>query len=180
MSGSNCLKISTIFHSILCDNLHGKHLHNTEDGVGKLAHNLAAGIVVLKGDAVLLVKDKYGWGLPKGSSEIGETFLQAAEREAHEETGIKISAEDVAFVTEYTSEKYGQYLQVYYSGRLLPEQNEIKDPDQDVIEVQFVNISALRDFITFRPWIIPLENWIQKRELKYHSFDLDVEGFHIS
>lgn len=150
------------------------------DGVEKLAHNLAAGIVVLKGDAVLLVKDKYGWGLPKGSSEIGETFLQAAEREGQEETGIKIAADDVAFVTEYTSKKYGQYLQVYFAGRLLSEQNEIKDPDQDVIEVQFVDISELRDFITFRPWIIPLENWFQKRELKYHSFDLDVEGFHIS
>jgi 8-oxo-dGTP pyrophosphatase MutT (NUDIX family) len=60
--------------------------------VEKLAYNLAAGIVVLKGDAVLLVKDKYGWGLPKGSTEMGETFLQAAEREAHEETGIRIGS----------------------------------------------------------------------------------------
>ncbi|MFD0711759.1 NUDIX domain-containing protein [Paenibacillus sp. GCM10027626] len=129
---------------------------------------------------MLLVKDKSGWSLPKGSTEMGETFLKAAEREAYEETGIKVAVEDVAFVTEYTSEKYGQYLQVYYAGSLQSEQNEISDPDQDVIEVQFVNIRDLRNFIKYRPWIIPLENWIQNRKLKYHSFDLDVEGFYIS
>ncbi|SFM29645.1 ADP-ribose pyrophosphatase YjhB, NUDIX family [Paenibacillus sp. 1_12] len=145
-----------------------------------MAHNLAAGVVVLKDDAVLLVKDKSGWSLPKGSTEISETFLQAAEREAYEETGFKITAEDVAFVTEYTSVKYGEYLQVYYAGSLPSELNAIDDPDQDVIEMQFVNIRDLRDFIKFRPWIIPLENWIQNRALKYHSFDLDVEGFYIS
>lgn len=145
-----------------------------------MAHKLAAGIVVLKDNAVLLVKDKSGWSLPKGSTESGETFLKGAEREAFEETGIKITAEDVAFVTEYTSEKYGQYLQVYYVGSLQSKQKEIIDPDQDVTDIRFVNISEIHDFITFRPWIIPLENWIQNQELKYHSFDLDVEGFHIS
>ncbi|WP_248928536.1 NUDIX domain-containing protein [Paenibacillus hamazuiensis] len=145
-----------------------------------MAHNLAAGVVVLKDDAVLLVKDNSGWSLPKGSTEIGETFLQAAEREAYEETGIKIAAEEVAFVTEYTSEKYGQYLQVYYAGSLSSEQrSNMDDPDLDVMEMKFVHIRDLRSFITFRPWIIPLEMWIQNKELTYHSFDLDVEGFYI-
>ncbi|TVY08230.1 NUDIX domain-containing protein [Paenibacillus cremeus] len=54
-----------------------------------MAHKLAAGVVVLKDDAVLLVKDHSGWSLPKGSTENGEIFLQAAEREAYEETGLK-------------------------------------------------------------------------------------------
>ncbi|MCR8630206.1 NUDIX hydrolase [Paenibacillus radicis (ex Xue et al. 2023)] len=145
-----------------------------------MAHNLAAGIVVLKDDAVLLVKDKSGWSLPKGSTEFGETFLQAAKRELYEETGIKIASEAVAFVTEYSSEKYGQYLQVYYAGSLHSEQNEVEEPDPDILEMQFVNRRDLRNFIKFRPWVIPLEMWIQNRELKYHSFDLDVEGFYIS
>lgn len=145
-----------------------------------MAHNLAAGIVVLKDDEVLLVRDKYGWSLPKGSTEIGETFLHAAEREGYEETGVKMAAEEVAFVIEYTSKKYGQYLQVYYAGSLTSEQNEIEDPDQDVLEIKSVNIRDLRNFIKFRPWIIPLESWIQNRELKYHSFDLDADGFYIS
>jgi ADP-ribose pyrophosphatase YjhB (NUDIX family) len=117
----------------------------------KLAHNLAAGIVVLKDDAVLLVKDKYGWGLPKGSTESGETFSQAAEREAYEETGIKIAVGDVAFVTEYTSEKYGQYLQVYYAGSLPSEQSGNEEPDEEIIEMQFVNIRDLRNFMKFLP-----------------------------
>ncbi|MCS7464944.1 NUDIX domain-containing protein [Paenibacillus doosanensis] len=145
-----------------------------------MAHKLAAGVVIVKDETVLLVKDKSGWSLPKGSTEMGETFLKTAEREAFEETGLKIAVEEVAFITEYTSEKYGQYLHVYYSGSLQSEQGEMKDPDLDVIEVRFVNVRDLRNFIKFRPWLIPLEKWIQNRELKYHSFDSAVEGFYIS
>ncbi|WP_218095550.1 NUDIX domain-containing protein [Paenibacillus solanacearum] len=145
-----------------------------------MAHKLAAGVVVMKDNAVLLVKDKSGWSLPKGTVESGETFSDAAEREGGEETGFQIDLEEVAFVTEYTSEKYGQYLQVYYSGKSSAEQNAINDPDQDVIEIQFVDVKHLRQYIQFRPWIIPLETWLQSRTMKYHTFDLDVEGFHIS
>ncbi|MBO9606584.1 MAG: NUDIX hydrolase, partial [Paenibacillaceae bacterium] len=137
-------------------------------------HKLAAGIVVVKDDFVLLVHGKTGWSLPKGSTEPGETFRMCAERESFEETGIKITAKDVAFVTEYTSEKYGQYLQVYYEGTLSSGQLEdFDDPDEDVIEVQFVNVNDLRQYIKFRPWVIPLEKWIENRKLTYYSFDLD-------
>jgi ADP-ribose pyrophosphatase YjhB (NUDIX family) len=104
-----------------------------------MAHRLAAGIVVLKDDKVLLVKDKSSWSLPKGSIEIGETFLKAAEREGYEETGFKITAVEVAFVTEFTSKKYGQHLQVYYSGKLISDKEEIEDPDLDVTEIRFVD-----------------------------------------
>ncbi|SEC76324.1 NUDIX hydrolase [Paenibacillus sp. GP183] len=144
-----------------------------------MGHKLAAGVVVLKDGKLLLVKDKSGWSLPKGSTEIGETFLKAAEREGYEETGFKIAVEEVAFVTEFTSEKYGQHLQVYYSGELISNFAETEDPDQDISEVKFVEIKNLRNMIKFRPWILPLECWIKDRKLNYHSFDLDFEGFEI-
>ncbi|MGQ7887474.1 NUDIX domain-containing protein [Paenibacillus sp. WC2504] len=48
-----------------------------------MAHKLAAGIVIIENEKVLLVKDKSGWSLSKGSSGMGETFLMAAEREAY-------------------------------------------------------------------------------------------------
>lgn len=145
-----------------------------------MAHHLAAGVIVLEDNAVLLVKDKYGWSLPKGSLERGETFLKGAEREAFEEAGIEVIAKEAAFVTEYTSEKYGQYLQVYYEGSARAGQIECSaDPDDDINQARYVRLADLRSFITFRPWIIPLEHWVQHREMKYYSFDLDVEGFHI-
>ncbi|MFH5185130.1 NUDIX domain-containing protein [Paenibacillus sp. TAB 01] len=89
------------------------------------SHLLAAGILIIKNKAVLLVRDKHGWSLPKGSCESGETFEVTATREAKEETGLDIL------------------------------------------------------IIKFRPQVIPFEHWIINKSMKYHSFDLDVEGFKV-
>ncbi len=53
----------------------------------------------------------------------------------------------------------------------------VKDPDLDIFEVKFVPLIELRNYIKFRPWIIPLENWCEERVLRYYCFDLDKEGF---
>lgn len=60
------------------------------------------------GPAVLLVlrsteSDAYPgwWALPGGYLETGETFLDAAEREAEEETGIAVPRADIRFVGVY-------------------------------------------------------------------------------
>jgi ADP-ribose pyrophosphatase YjhB (NUDIX family) len=53
------------------------------------------GVVVWRGDKVLLIKrgnpPRTGeWGLPGGAQKLGETIMQAAVREAREETGLDI------------------------------------------------------------------------------------------
>jgi ADP-ribose pyrophosphatase YjhB (NUDIX family) len=63
------------------------------------------GLVVVKGDKVLLVKrgkepGRGRWGLPGGAVELGETVAQAAEREVDEECGIKIEIRDVIEVID--------------------------------------------------------------------------------
>lgn len=66
------------------------------------------GVVVFKGDDVLVIKRKYppnagSWSIPGGRIETGETEIEAAHREVSEETGLtieivkKIVALDVAF-----------------------------------------------------------------------------------
>lgn len=49
---------------------------------------------------VLLVRNAATWSLPGGAREPGETLAQAAEREALEETGLTIRAQDVVSVSE--------------------------------------------------------------------------------
>ncbi|EGT3617559.1 NUDIX hydrolase [Clostridium perfringens] len=53
----------------------------------------SAGVIIIdKKGRVLLQKrtDNNKWGLPGGSLELGESFQQAAMREAYEEVGIKV------------------------------------------------------------------------------------------
>ncbi|MDJ0871437.1 MAG: NUDIX hydrolase [Gammaproteobacteria bacterium] len=58
---------------------------------------VAVGAVVIWKDRVLLVKrrdppNEGQWAIPGGSVRLGETLQEAAERELHEETGIRIRA----------------------------------------------------------------------------------------
>ena len=57
---------------------------------------VGVGIVIWRDDKVLLVKRKNPprageWGLPGGKQKLGETIMQAAVREAREETGLDIT-----------------------------------------------------------------------------------------
>lgn len=145
-----------------------------------MTHHLASGIIAIRENTVLLVRDKFGWSLPKGSTEKGETFLETAKRETNEETGLDIEVNNVAFITEYKTKEYGQYLQVYYSGSVSNwDELTLNDPDNDISEIKFVPFNEVSDYIKFRPWIIPIEDWLRERCLRYYSFDLDTDGFEI-
>jgi ADP-ribose pyrophosphatase YjhB (NUDIX family) len=53
-----------------------------------------ADVIIMHKDGVVLIKRKnppYGWALPGGFIDYGETAEQAALREAEEETGIRVS-----------------------------------------------------------------------------------------
>jgi ADP-ribose pyrophosphatase YjhB (NUDIX family) len=79
-----------------------------------LTHYLAGGIVVIQDGKLLVVRDSTGWTLPRGSTEIGEPISETSRREGIEETGFDIVVNDIAFIVEFKTEKYGQFLQVYY------------------------------------------------------------------
>jgi len=143
------------------------------------SHNLAAGVVIVQEDQVLLVRDEHSWCLPKGSPEMGEPLFQTAIREAKEETGFDVAITNVAFVTEYRTQQWGQYLQVYYEARIRGGVMEASDP-KEISEIRFVHADQVRDLMRYRAWIVPLETWLRDRETSYHWFDLDAEGFEIS
>ncbi|MCR4401927.1 MAG: NUDIX domain-containing protein [Firmicutes bacterium] len=66
-------------------------------------HEVSAGVVVFRGDRVLVIKNRFGeWVLPKGRVEPGETPEVAALREVEEETGVRAEILGSAGTSEYT------------------------------------------------------------------------------
>ena len=63
------------------------------------------GVAIIDGSEVLLVEKSVGpfaglWGVPGGKIELGETRIEAAHREAREETGLEIEIGDVIWLGE--------------------------------------------------------------------------------
>ena len=61
---------------------------------------VGVGVVVLKGESVLLIRrgrpPRLGeWSLPGGAQQLGETVAEAAIREIREETGLEIAAPEL-------------------------------------------------------------------------------------
>lgn len=100
---------------------------------------------------------------------------ETAIREAREETGVSVSPQDVAFVTEFRSTRWGADLQVYYHASVSEPISPLRSVDPDVEDVRFVPTAELRRYVSFRPWLVPLEQWLAERATRYHFFDLDRE-----
>lgn len=138
--------------------------------------SLAAGVIIEKDNHILMVYEKGHWGLPKGRRERGESMAEAAIREAKEETGLDVTLNNVAFVTEFKREKPGFYLQVFYEAKIIGGKIEVNDPDGEIEAVQYIHIDHVRKYLTYRPRIIPLEIWLQTRSTVYDYFDLTIES----
>jgi ADP-ribose pyrophosphatase YjhB (NUDIX family) len=140
--------------------------------MGNPSHNIAAGVIISRETEVLLVRDKYGWTLPRGSSEPNESLHETAKREAREETGLEVEIVDVAFVVEFKTKEWGQYLQVYYNAKIIEGDGSTvpQDPDNDIFEVKYIPISDLQSHLDTELYI-PLIKSLQTKTMEYHFFD---------
>ena len=77
-------------------------------GHDRVILNFAGGILAdEKGRVLLQLRgDKKTWAIPGGAMELGETSLQAAVREFHEETGISVEAKRLLNVYTNFDESY--------------------------------------------------------------------------
>lgn len=110
---------------------------------------LTADVIVRKGDSILLIERKnkpFGWALPGGFIDYGETVEQGAVRELLEETGIK--AEKIELLGVYSDperDKRGHNASVVY----FTESSAEPTAGDDAKSAQFFEISDLPDDIVF-------------------------------
>ncbi|HLR53933.1 MAG TPA: NUDIX hydrolase [Pseudogracilibacillus sp.] len=138
--------------------------------------SLAAGVIVEKNQSVLMVYEHGRWGLPKGERNLGESMSETAIREAYEETGLRVTLKDVAFVTEFSAKTMGFYLQVFYHAEVAGGSLQIMDPDNEIEKVDYIHQSKVREKMTFRPRLLPLEHWLNTKQKGYYSYDLNIES----
>ncbi len=129
-----------VFH--LCDECSLTLIHRIQDdafapfapthtaGVGGLVTNSAG--------EVLLIRDRWmkgkGLKLPGGYIDLGEPLHKAAEREVHEETGIKASFEGVVGIIDKHPHAYDK-ANLYIVCRLNALTNDIQILDEEEIEL---------------------------------------------
>ncbi len=136
---------------------------------------IGVGVIVLRGDTVLLVRERGRWSLPKGGLEPQELVADGAKREALEETGLEVEIRDLAFTLEFHAQTWGHHLQFFFSARELGGELGPQDPDKEVQEARFVPIRELREYVRFRPRLLSLESWLKERRARHYLYDLDKE-----
>jgi len=115
----------------------------------------AVGVVVLKGDEVLLVRrgtpPRLGqWSLPGGRIEWGETVEAAALRELKEETGVEaqllglIEVVDALFTSRTSGETTRHYVLVDFAARWISGEPAAGD---DAAEARFVHHSEVASLV---------------------------------
>lgn len=139
------------------------------------APRIGVGCIVLRGEEILLVRERGRWSLPKGGLEAGELLQEGARRETYEESGLVVELRDLAFIVEFQAESWGHHLQFFYTAREAGGNLQPRDPDRDVQEARFIPIRQLREFIRFRPRLVALETWLRERRPRHFVFNLDHE-----
>ncbi|MFC4454590.1 NUDIX hydrolase [Deinococcus sonorensis] len=136
---------------------------------------IGVGCIVLRGDEILMVRERGRWSLPKGGLDAGELVQMGALRETYEETGLTVEIRELAFVVEFQAQTWGHHLQFFYLAREVSGTLGPRDPDREVQEAKFIPLRQLREYLRFRPRLVALETWLRERKPRHFVFDLDHE-----
>jgi ADP-ribose pyrophosphatase len=122
--------------------------------------HVGVGSVIIYNDQLLLIKRKFNpdagkWSIPGGHLELGERVKEAAEREALEETGIKIKATTIAgVINKIMFDADGRieyhYVLIKYNAEILDQQFKQKfyelKPLDDAIDIRFVSFKDIEKY----------------------------------
>jgi 8-oxo-dGTP diphosphatase len=112
----------------------------------------AVGVVILKGNEILLVRRgtepiRGRWSLPGGVVELGETVRQAAERETQEECGVQIQATEVIEVLDAITRDDDGHIRFHYvlTELLADYVSGTPAPDSDALEARWFSLDGIGD-----------------------------------
>jgi len=119
--------------------------------------HLGIGIMLVRGDHLLLVKRKYNpdsgyWSIPGGHMELGEKVQDTAVREAYEETGFKTKVTKLAGIIDkimYDDEgkiEYHYVLINYFVEQIEGDPNQPPQAADDALNARFVPFEELKDY----------------------------------
>ncbi len=115
---------------------------------------LAADLVAYRGREVLLIErmnEPYGYAIPGGFVDLGESVEDAAVRELSEETNIDVKKEDISLIGVYSEpsrDSRGHTVSVIYSCDITGREVEAKGRD-DALSADFFDIDNLPEKLAF-------------------------------
>ena len=115
----------------------------------------SCGLIVFKGNSVLLIKRKNKWDLPKGKHEEGESYRETALREADEETGIPKMQLDITtelfptqHFTTYDGKDYLKTTHWFLAKYKGPEDHVLFPQEEEGIEdVQWISLGIINQYL---------------------------------
>lgn len=115
-------------------------------GRGVIKTHFFALCVVRLGHRFLLVEelDREGWYLPGGRVEPGETFVQAAERETLEETGVPVVVESILRIEHTPLKDASARLRVVFVARPRDDSPPKEEPDEHTLRASWFTLDELR------------------------------------
>jgi ADP-ribose pyrophosphatase YjhB (NUDIX family) len=114
-----------------------------------VAPTYTVGAVILvqdPGDRLLLLRQPpgHGWSLPGGMLDRRERPVECAARELAEETGVRVSVDDLSPATpNAVAHWHGQWVDFVYQVSVEPEDHEITVDGGEVLEASWHKLSAL-------------------------------------
>lgn len=105
---------------------------------------VVCGVVLQKDGRFLLVQEKqpkvYGkWNLPAGKVDEGETFEQAAVREAKEESGFDVKLGDHILVLHQSADRPALHA---YAAEIVG--GELKFPEDEIMDAQWFSLEEIK------------------------------------
>lgn len=97
-------------------------------------------------DRLLLLRQPpgHGWSLPGGMIDRGERPVDCAARELAEETGLRLSVDDLSAATpNAVAHSHGHWVDFVYQASVDPEDHEITVDGGEVLEARWHNLTTL-------------------------------------